>query len=284
MNGRSLKGKIALITGAGGKQGIGRATALKFAEQGADIAITEVHRAPEDLPPPEAGADWRGVESVAEEVRALGVKCHTVMCDLSQSAEIERLVDDVADHYGRIDILVNNARAIIGRDRVPVTELDEAVWNHFFAINSTAVFLCTKFAGRKMIAQGGGKIVNIASLASKRGAARQAAYCASKFAVIGLTQSAAVDLAKHGITVNAVCPGGVDSGRLSYEERDKAEEAGVSIDAYRAQVIERMSQASPMGRVAQSDEVAALVAFLASDEANFITGQSYNINGGAVFH
>src|SRR5919199_1179083 len=158
-----LESKVALITGAGGMKGIGRATALKLAAQGADIAVTDVQRPPEDLPPGEVRRQWRGVESVAEEVEALGRRCLRVWCDLSDSARIQAMIRQVAEHFGHIDILVNNARAIIGRDRVPVTQLAEDVWQQFLAINTTAVFLVTKFVAPYMIERGGGRIINIAS-------------------------------------------------------------------------------------------------------------------------
>lgn len=279
-----LAGKIALITGAGGMKGVGRATALKLAAQGADIALTDVQRAPEDLPPGELKQHWRGLDSVAEEVQALGRRCFTAACDLGVSAQIEHLVAQVRDHFGRIDILVNNARAIIGRDKVPITELREDVWQHFFAINSTAVFLLTKFVGRVMIEAGqGGRIITIASSASKRGSANGAAYSASKFAVLGLTQSAALDLAPHRITVNAVCPGAINSDRLSYWEQEQAEAQGISLEDYRANLVAEMGKHNPLGRIAESEDVANVVAFLASDEAAYITGQGYNVNGGALF-
>ena len=188
-----LEGKVALITGAGGMKGIGRATALKLAAQGADIALTDLQRPPEDLPPGEVRTQWRGIESVAEEVEALGRRCLRVWCDLSASEQIQAMVRQVAEHFGHLDILVNNARAIIGRDKVPVTELREDVWQHFLAINTTAVFLCTKFVGQVMVQQGqGGRIINTASDAAKRGSAMGAAYSASKFAVLGLTQASAL--------------------------------------------------------------------------------------------
>ena len=280
-----LEGKVALITGAGGMKGIGRATALKLASQGADIALTDVQRAPEDLPPAEVRTQWRGVESVAEEIAACGRRGLRVWCDLGSSEQIQTMVRQVVDHFGRIDLLVNNARAIIGRDKVPITELREDVWQHFLAINTTAVFLCTKFVGQIMIRQGqGGRIINIASDAAKRASAMGAAYSASKFAVLGLTQAAALDLAPYGITVNAVCPGPVNTDRLSYWERAQAEAQGVPLEEFRARVVAEMGQATPLGRIAEPEDVASLVAFLASDEARFITGQGYNINGGLLFH
>ncbi len=280
-----LDGKVALITGAGGMRGVGRATALKLAQQGADLALTDVHREPEDLPPGEIRLGWRGLDSVAEEVQALGRRCFTSPCDLGQSDQIQQLVQKVAGHYGRIDILVNNARAIIGRDKVPVTELAEDVWQHFLAINTTAVFLLTKLIGREMIRQGrGGRIINIASNASKQASARGAAYSTSKFAVLGLTQASALDLAPYSITVNAVCPGPINTDRLSYWERARAEEEGIPLEDFRARIVKEAGQATPLGRIAEAEDVANMVSFLASEEAAFITGQAYNVNGGLLFH
>ena len=151
-----LEGKTALITGAGGMRGVGRAAALKLASQGADIAITDVQRDATDLPPGEVRVEWRGIQSVTEEVEALGRRCFPVYCDLGEDQQIERLVDEVKDRFGRIDILVNNARAVIGRDKTPVTELSKDVWDHFLAINTTAVFLCTKLVGQEMVERGEG--------------------------------------------------------------------------------------------------------------------------------
>jgi NAD(P)-dependent dehydrogenase (short-subunit alcohol dehydrogenase family) len=280
-----LDGKVALITGAGGMRGVGRATALKLAQQGADLALTDVHREPEDLPPGEIRLSWRGLNSVAEEIQALGRRCFTSSCDLGESEQVQRLVQQVVGHYGRIDILVNNARAIIGRDKVPVTELSEDVWQHFLAINTTAVFLLTKLVGREMIRQGrGGRIINIASNASKQASARGAAYSASKFAVLGLTQASALDLAPYSITVNAVCPGPINTDRLSYWERARAEEEGIPLEDFRARIVKEAGQATPLGRIAEAEDVANMVSFLASEEAAFITGQAYNVNGGLLFH
>ena len=280
-----LEGKVALITGAGGMRGVGRATALKLAGQGADIALTDVHREPDDLPPAEVRAGWRAIESVSEEVTALGSRCLPVYCDLGYSDQIQDMVSRVMEHYGRIDILVNNARAIVGRDKVPVTDLPEEVWDHFLAINTTAVFLCTKMVGREMVRMGsGGRIINIASDAAKRANALGAAYSASKFAVLGLTQASALDLAPYGITVNAVCPGPINTGRLSYWERSRAQESGVPLEEFRATIVEESGRATPLGRIAEPEDIADMIGFLSSDEAHFITGQAYNVNGGLLFH
>src|SRR5687767_12858087 len=245
----TLDGKVALITGAGGMKGIGRATALKLAAQGADLVLSDVKRAPANLPPQEVAAGWRSIESVAEEVEALGRRCHRIWCDLTKSAEIQAMAKEAAAHFGHIDILVNNARAIIGRDRAPVTELNEEVWQHFLAINTTAVFLVTKYVAPYMIEQGGGRIINIASDASKRARATMAAYSTSKFAVLGLTQGSAMDLAPYQITVNAVCPGTVNTDRLNYWEQAQAREKGVPLEEFRKQIVANSAKATPLGRV-----------------------------------
>ncbi len=280
-----LEGKVALVTGAGGMRGVGRATVLKLAGLGADVALTDVHRETEDLPPAEVRNRWGGIDAVVGEVEAAGRRGYPVFCDLSEASQIERMVEQVIDHYGRIDILVNNARAIIGKDKVPVTELDLEVWEHFLSINTTAPFLLTKAVGRHMIEAGnGGRIVNIASNASKQASATGAAYSASKFAVLGLTQASALDLAPFGITVNAVCPGPINTDRMSYWERDQAAERGITQEEFRSQIVQNSAGATPLGRIAEAEDVANLVAFLAGSDASFITGQAYNVNGGLLFH
>ena len=280
-----LDGKIALITGAGGMRGVGRATVMKLAGQGSDVALSDVRREVSDLPPAEIRNEWGGIETVSQEVQALGRRAVPIYCDLSDPNEIEQLVERTMTEFGRIDILVNNARAIIGRDKVPVTQLDKEVWDHFLAINTTAVFLTTKAVAPHMIDSGrGGRIINIASNAGKQASANGAAYSASKFAVLGLTQATAMDLAPYNITVNAVCPGPINTDRMSYWERDKAQELGITQEEFRSQVVDSSAQGTPLGRIAESEDVANMVAFLAGDDASFITGQSYNVNGGQLFH
>ena len=280
-----LDGKVVLITGAGGMRGVGRATVMKLAGQGADIALSDVHREVSDLPPAEVINEWGGIETVSQEVTALGRQAAPFYCDLSDPREIEHLVEQTMNQFGRIDILVNNARAIIGKDKVPVTQLEKEVWDHFLAINTTAVYLMTKEVAPHMIDSGrGGRIINIASNAGKQASANGAAYSASKFAVIGLTQATAMDLAPYNITVNAVCPGPINTDRMSYWERDQARERGITQEQFRSQIVENSGQATPLGRIAESEDVANMVGFLAGEDASFITGQSYNVNGGQLFH
>ena len=280
-----LAGKIALVTGAGGMRGVGRATALKLAQQGADVAITDVRRETTDLPPAEVRAEWHSIDSVAEEVESLGRACFPVYCDLSDDGQIHGLVDQVVGRFNQIDIMVNNARAIIGRDKVPVTDLARDVWDHFLAINTTAVFVCTQAVSREMVSRGkGGRIINIASNAGKQASEMGAAYSASKFAVLGLTQASAMDLARYDITVNAVCPGPINTDRMSYWERSRAEEQGISLEEFRGRIVDEAGDRTPMGRIAEAEDVANMVAFLSSEDASFITGQAYNVNGGLLFH
>ncbi|MFQ5860248.1 MAG: SDR family NAD(P)-dependent oxidoreductase, partial [Dehalococcoidia bacterium] len=228
---------------------------------------------------------WRGIESVAQEVQALGRRALTLYADLRSSDQIQDLVSRVVEHFGRIDILVNNARATSGIDNAPITELSEEVWNAVMTLNTTAVFLCTKLVAREMVRLGnGGRIINIGSQAGKQAFARRAAYSASKFAVLGLTQSTALDLAPYGITVNAVCPGQVNTNRVDAWEQARAAELGIPMEELREQLVQERARATPLGRIAEPEDVANLVAFLASDEASFITGQGYNVNGGILFH
>ncbi len=277
--------RVALITGAGGRGGIGRAIAQALARDGFTLALTDVRRDPDTLPPDEVASGWRGIESVADEAREQGVAAQTFWCDLRDPHAIESLVADVVARLGHVDVLVNNARALMGRDSAPVTELDLDVWQTFLAINSTAPFLMMQSVARRMIERGrGGRIVSIGSDLSKRGLPRSAAYAASKFALLGLTQSAALDLADHGITVNAVCPGPVRTNRFNYAEKARADAAGVPLDEVREQGWDEKAKAIPMGRAAKPEEVADLVAFLVSDRAGYITGQAYNVNGGMFFH
>lgn len=279
----TLSGKIALVTGAGGMRGIGRSIALTLARLGADVAISDVRREHSDLPPDELKSNWKSIESVAREIEQLGRRALPCWCDLRKSEEIEKMVRQVLDQFGRIDILVNNARAIIGRDRVPIVDLPEDIWRDFLTINTTAPFLTIKHVAKAMISNGqGGRIVNIASDAGKRGTPKNTAYTTSKFAVLGLTQCAALDLAPYNITVNAVCPGTIDSGRMNHLEQKIASEKGQALEDYQQQVVAQRVKGIPLGRAGTSQDVANLAAFLASDEASFITGQSYSVNGGAT--
>ncbi len=276
----NLEGKVALVTGAGGRRGIGRAIALRLAQEGVNVVVNDVVANPHQG----AGAQWRGVADVAGEIEALGRQAMSVIADVSDSAQVEDMVRRTVDRFGRIDILVNNAGSPAGRDRVPVVELEEDAWDLVQRVNVKGTFLCSRAAAREMIRTGrGGKIIIISSGAGKRGMARYAAYCASKFALIGFTQSLALELAPHAVNVNAICPGLVDTERISGIAAALAPE-GETGEQYRARMIEERAQVIPLGRVAEGADVAVIAAFLASPESDYLTGLSIPVAGGSLMY
>ena len=276
----NLEGKVALVTGAGGRRGIGRAIALRLAQEGVNVVVNDVVANPHQG----AGAQWRGVADVAAEIEALGRQAMSVIADVSDSAQVEDMVRRTVDRFGRIDILVNNAGSPAGRDRVPVVELEEDAWDLVQRVNVKGTFLCSRAAAREMIRTGrSGKIIIISSGAGKRGMARYAAYCASKFALIGFTQSLALELAPHAVNVNAICPGLVDTERISGIAAALAPE-GETGEQYRARMIEERAQVIPLGRVAEGADVAVIAAFLASPESDYLTGLSIPVAGGSLMY
>jgi NAD(P)-dependent dehydrogenase (short-subunit alcohol dehydrogenase family) len=277
----NLQGKIALVTGAGGERGIGRAIALRLAQEGADVALNDIHAT--SAP----GSNWGGMAQVVDEIKALGRRSAGIAADIGDAAQVQAMIDRVVATFGRIDILVNNAGARAGRDRVPVVELDEADWDRVQRINSKGTFLCSRAAARAMLAgphsPRGGRIINIASTAGKNGSARYAAYCASKFAVVGFTQSLAQELAPHGINVNAICPSLIVTERID-DIASALAPSNVSAEEQRAALMARAAALSPIGRMAEIGDVAALAAFLASSESNYLTGLAISVAGGSQMH
>lgn len=277
----NLQGKIALVTGAGGERGIGRAIALRLAQEGADVALNDIHAT--SAP----GSNWGGMAQVVDEIKALGRRSAGIAADIGDAAQVQAMIDRVVATFGRIDILVNNAGARAGRDRVPVVELDEADWDRVQRINSKGTFLCSRAAARAMLAgphsPRGGRIINIASTAGKNGSARYAAYCASKFAVVGFTQSLAQELAPHGINVNAICPSLIVTERID-DIASALAPSNVTAEEQRTALMARAAALSPIGRMAEIGDVAALAAFLASSESNYLTGLAISVAGGSQMH
>ena len=277
--------RVAIVTGAGGMRGIGRAIALRFARDGLDVALVDIERPTAEIPPAERAAGWRGIDGVADEISALGRRAIAIHADISDRAQVSRACELTLRDLGSIDVLVNNARAGIGRDRVPVVDLEAAEWDRVMAVNARGTMLFSQAVARHLVAHGlRGCIVNMSSIAGKEGAPGLAAYCASKFAINGLTQVLARELGPHGITVNAICPGWVDTGRFSLTEKLAADKAGISTEeASRAALAER-AKANALGRVAVADDIADVAAFLISPAAAHITGQAINVDGGECFH
>ncbi len=264
-----LDGKVAVVTGAGRMRSIGRAIAVELARAGCDVVVTGTGRSPEDYPAEEKDAGWRDIDSVAEEVRALGRRALPVVCDVADEAAVDGLRDHTLAELGRVDVLVNNAAAARGADRAPVLEVPVAVWDRVLTTNLRGTFLMSRTFGQQMVEQGdGGSIVNISSIGGKLSGANTAAYSASKAAVQSLTSSMAKELGGHRIRVNAICPGVTDTGRLDDQ----------SADAWQTYVRANV----PLGRVGEGRDVAFTAVFLASDQAAWITGQSWNVDGGQL--
>ena len=270
----NLNGKVALITGAGGEQGIGRAICQRLAKEGCDLVVNDLHTRPYT----ESG--WGGLPALVEEIEASGQQAFAVAADVSNADQVSNMIQQAIERFGHIDILVNNAGSRPGPDRVPVVELSEAAWDQVQNVNAKGTFLCAQAVARHMIERGGGgKIVNISSTAGRLGMPRFAAYCASKFAVIGFTQSLAHELAEHKINVNAVCPGTTLTERTGYIAAALNEQDAPTQDATQT-MVGSLAEQTPLGRVAEPEDVARTVAFLASAESDYTTGVALLVAGG----
>jgi NAD(P)-dependent dehydrogenase (short-subunit alcohol dehydrogenase family) len=273
-----LKGKVAIVTGAGRKLGIGRGIAMRLARDGADVAVADICREFDEFPGYALGM-WEGLKETADQISALGVRGLPVRVDVTDAAQVDEMVRQTVEVLGRLDIIVNNAGGVVGP--APVIAMEEAAWNKTMAINATGAFLCSRAAARQMMAQGqGGKIINISSISGKRGEPFMAAYCAAKAAVISLTRTMAVELGAVNIQVNAVCPGDVDTDLLRWGWQLEAGMRGTSYE----EVVKVATSRIPLGRLEVPEDVANLVAFLASRESDYITGQAINVDGGIVMH
>ena len=255
-----LKDQVAIVTGAG--RGIGAATAMALADAGAAVAAVDID------------GDLAG--QAADAVARRGARSLALAVDVGDVAAIRSMVDTVIAAFGRVDILVNNAGVT---RRADIMDLTEADWDRIHRVNAKGVFFCLQAVARVMIPRRSGRIVNIASIAGKGYAGTSnAAYAASKGAVISLTRTAAQQLAKHDINVNAVCPGVTRTELSDANLRVRAEQAGVSVEV----MEKRRDEAIPLGRPCEPSDIAAMAVFLASPGARNITGQSYNVDGGII--
>ena len=276
-----LNGKVALITGAGGRHGIGRAIATRLAHEGADIIVTDVEQSLEAIRAEDRREGWEGLTSVVSEIEQMGRKALGLFSDVSDSTQVQQMIDQTLEKFGRIDILVNNAGSRPGKDRVPVVELEEEAFDEVMRVNVRGTYLCSQAVARHMIGRGGfGKIIIISSGAGKKGIARYAAYCASKFALIGFTQSLAHELAPFNVNVNAICPGLVDSERVDFIAAALVPE-GQSAEEHRALMVRERNTRVPLGRIAVGDDIAKTAAFLSSSESDYLTGLSISVSGGS---
>lgn len=253
----NLNGKVAAITGAG--QGIGRAIALRLAEDGADIAVCDINE--------------KTGKKVADEVLKKGRQSLFVKVEVTNSKMVKDMVKKIIDRFGKINIFVANAAISQVKKFLDITEDD---WNKMIATNLTSVFLTDKAVIPYMQKQGGGKIINAASIVGKQGAALFSHYSAAKFGVIGLTQALAKELAEDNITVNAYCPGIVDTPMWKVGEEGVSKIWGIKPEDATKKYIEN----TLLKRLTKPEEIAGLVSFLASEDANFMTGQSVVLDGG----
>ena len=266
----NLDGKVAIVTGAGRLRGIGRAAALALADLGADIVVTGTGRDPDRYPEDEKAAGWKDIESTAAQVRERGVRALAVVANVMDAADVTRTIDTTMKEFGHIDILINNSAFARGPDRMPLTELPDETWHKVLGVKLTGSFLMCKAVVPVMKKHGqGGCIINISSIAGKRGNPDMVAYCTSNFGIQGFSQALAMELAPHNIRVNAVCPGIIDTSRMDDLGRDETWQKTIN-------------QLVPLKRPGSDEEVGKFIAYLCTADASYITGQSLNIDGGVV--
>ncbi len=252
-----LKGQTALITGA--SRGIGEAIARALAAEGAQVAIT--------------GRSAQELETLQKELSGLGVRCESIVADLTQNGAVEQVWAQATQAFGHIDILMNNAGMGSSANPKSVVDYDDAFWETLLYVNLTVPYLFSKKALPSMIERRYGRIIMTASVNSKIGLLHGAAYAASKHGLLGLMRTLAIETAQQGITVNAICPGPVRTRMNNLRVEYEAKRLGISVAEFEASL-------TPIGRRLEPHEIAPLVVYLASREASVITGQAFNIDGG----
>lgn len=264
-----LEGKVAVVTGAGRMRSIGRSIAVELARAGCDVVITGSGRSPDAFPADEKQAGWRDIESVAEEIRALGRRALPVVSNVADPDAVAALADTVVREFGRVDFVINNAGAARAGDRVPVVDVDPAAWRKVIDVNLNGSFYMSQVFGRKLIEQGeGGAIINISSVGGKLMAPSTAAYAASKAGLHALTAAMAGEVGQYGIRVNAICPGIVSTSRLD--------------DLSPAQWEAIINTYVPLKRAGAPAEIGSMVVYLCSKQGEWISGQFYSVDGGQV--
>lgn len=258
-----LEGKVAIVTGAG--RGIGRAIALRLGREGACVTVADL--------------DTANAQAVTREIMAADGQAYACTVDVKHKDDVQRMVDQTVEQFGRLDIQINNAGIGIV---APLMDTDEEAWDMLMNVNAKGVLLCSQAAARQMIAQGdGGRIINNASGAGKIAPGKGIAlggYAASKHAVVAITKQMGLELSDHGILVNCVCAGIVDTPMWDLIDRDTTKQQGTPIGSVKAAAVASI----PLGRIEQPEDVANMVAFLTSSDAGYLTGQTYNVCGGLL--
>jgi NAD(P)-dependent dehydrogenase (short-subunit alcohol dehydrogenase family) len=275
----ALDGKVALVTGAGRHRGLGEAMAKRLAADGARVVITDIGE--------EKGAQFAAehigttaeMDAIADEINAAGGTATAHICDVTEEDQVASAVKKAVDTYGRLDIMINNAG--IGYLMTEILNLEQKDWDAVLNVNLRGVFFGIKHGAEQMIAQGeGGTIINVASQAAKRGFAGAAAYVSSKHGVVGLTRTAALEFGPHNIRVNSICPNHVTTGLGAWQNEHFSAAGGQSEDDYMTAMQSRI----PLGRVGLTSDIAAMAAFLCSDQAPYVTGQNLDVSGGEEMH
>ena len=270
---------MALITGAGRAKGLGEAMARRLAAEGCRVVITDIGRArgPE-MPVTAVGTDEE-MSKVAGSIRADGGECSAMALDVLEEDQVRAVVAATVERYGSLDILVNNAG--IGYLMKPILEMTLAEWDAVLGVNLRGAFIATKYAAEQMVRQGrGGRIVNIASQAAKSGFPFASAYCSSKHGLVGLTRVTAIELGRHGITCNAICPNHVTTGLGAWQNEYFSKALGMTMEQY----LTAMKGRIPLGRAGLPEDTASACAWLCSAQAQYVTGESMNVSGGEEYH
>lgn len=276
MNDSKGQSKVAVCTGSGRLGGLGAGILERFAQEGYRLVVSDLgvqDAASKGL------ASSQDMDQVVAHLQSLGAEVLNIPCDVRSPESVEHLMAEILRHFGRIDVLVNNAG--IGFVMKHSGDLSPAEWQWVIDVTLTGVFLCTQQAAKHMIEHNiKGRIINVASQAAKSGFPHMAPYCAAKHGVLGLTRTQAIDYGTYGITVNAVCPNHVTTALGGVQNEYFAAFRGMTVDAYLADMASRI----PVKRIGQVSDTAALVAYLASDDASFITGEAINVSGGEEMH
>jgi NAD(P)-dependent dehydrogenase (short-subunit alcohol dehydrogenase family) len=269
-----LKDKVAIVTGSGSELGIGQSIARRLLNEGAHVVLCDLQ------PPnsPDQPGEGTYLHTLVKEFESAGGKALALHTDVTQDDQILAMVGEAKETFGRIDILVNNAGAF--PEANPIEATKESSWDITMDVSAKGAFLCSRAVIPHMKEVEGGRIINISSIAGKTGHPTYGPYNAAKGALILLTQTVAREVGEFGITVNAVCPGNVDTPMGRKEMEFLAEEHGISLEDAK-QVL---GDEAALGRMATTEDIANVVAFLCSDQASFITGQSINVCGGIEFH
>lgn len=279
-----LEGKVAIVTGAGRRKGLGEAIARKLAEDGVKLVIHDLGKTDGAMAPDHGVGASEEMTAVAEDIRRINPHVSTFQADMREEAQVEAMVAHAVETYGRLDILVNNAG--VGYLFGPLVDATQEMWDTVMNVNLRGAFFATKHAVRQMLKQevqegwGRGRVVSIGSRGSKSGSALTSSYIASKHGLVGLTRSAAIELGPQQITVNAVCPNHVTTGLGGWQNAFMAKARGQSVEEY----LDAMRAQIPLGRVGEPSDTANACAFLCSGQARYITGEAMNVSGGQEMH